>query len=349
MFREVARSLLGTLKDMFRSRAALIAENAVLRQQVIVLQRGKPHPRLKVRDRFTIATITKLFSATVDAVTIVRPETVLGWHRSLWKIIWTRRSRHRVGRPLVDAETRALIRRMWTENPLWGEDQIAAQLARLGHHVSPPTVGKYRPARLPRGRGQKWSTFVRNHLTQTWACDWFTIVTARFEILYAFVTLDLGRREIVRLAVTSAPSAQFAAQTFVEAVCDRDNQAPRFLIRDRDSIYGAWFSQRVKGCGAKCLLSPPRSPQANAFCERVIGTLRRECLDNIIVRDQRHAERILREYVRYYHGRSHRGLNMQAPMGANWFPPTRPVPARAVCSKPVLGGLHNEYAIELAA
>jgi transposase InsO family protein len=204
---------------------------------------------------------------------------------------------------------------------------------------------------LLRGRGQKWSTFVRNHRAQTWACDWFTIVTVRFEVLYAFVILDLGRREIVRLGVTSAPSAQFAAQTFVEAVCDRDDQSPRFLIRDRDSIYGAWFGQRVKSFGTKCLLSPPRSPQANAFCERVIGTLRRECLDNIIVivRDQRHAERVLREYLRYYHGRSHRGLNMQAPIGANWLPPTRPVPARAVRAKPVLGGLHNEYAIDCAA
>ncbi len=345
----MANTLLGAARDLVRSRAGLIAENALLRQQVVVLQRARPHPKLKARDRFTIAAITKFFSATADAVTIVRPETVIGWHRSLWRIIWTRRSRHRIGRPPIDADTRTLIRRLWTENPLWGENQIAAQLARLGHQVSPRTVGQYRPARLPRGRGQKWSTFVRNHVTQTWACDWFTIVTVHFEILYAFVILDLGRREIVSLAVTSAPSAQFAAQTFVEAVCDRDNQAPRFLIRDRDSIYGAWFSQRVEGFGTKCLLSPPRSPQANSFCERVIGTLRRECLDHIIIRDQRHAERVLREYVRYYHGRSHRGLNMQAPMGANWLPPAQPVPARAVRARPVLGGLHNEYAIDLAA
>ncbi len=183
MLREVARSLLGAVRDFFRSRTGLIAENALLRQQVIVLQRRKPHPRLKARDRFTIAAITRFFSTTVDAVKIVRPETLLGWHRSLWKLLWTRRSRRRVGRPPIDADTRALIRRLWIENPLWGENQIAAQLARLGHHVSPRTVAKYRPARLPRGRGQKWSTFVRNHLTQTWACDWFTIVTVRFEIL----------------------------------------------------------------------------------------------------------------------------------------------------------------------
>jgi hypothetical protein len=141
-----------------------------------------------------------------------------------------------------------------------GEDQSAGQLAKLGHYVSPRTVAKYRPARLSRGRGQKWSTFVRNHLSQTWAVDWFAIVTLRFQVLYAFVILDMGRREIVRVGVTSTPSAQYAAQTFVETVCDRDDQAPRFLIHDRDSIYGTWFRHRMKGFGTRCLATPPRSP-----------------------------------------------------------------------------------------
>ena len=245
----------------------------------------------------------------------------------------------------MDADTRALIRRMWKENPLWGEDVIAGELAKLGHHASPRTVAKYRPANLPRGRGQKWSTFVRNHLGQTWACDWFTIVTLRFQVLYAFVILDLGRREVVRLGVTPSPSAQYAAQSFVEAVCDRDDQAPRFLIHDRDSIYGVDFRRRVKGFGTRCLVTPPRAPQANAFCERVIGTPRRDCLDNLISLDDRHAERILREYVRYYHGRPHRGLRMQAPVGGRWLPPVRAVPAEAVRSRPLLGGLHHEYSI----
>jgi transposase InsO family protein len=200
-----------------------------------------------------------------------------------------------------------------------------------------------RPARLPRGRGQKWSTFIRNHIDQTWAADWFTIVTVRFEILYAFVILDLGRREVVRVGVTSAPSSQCAAQSFVEAVCDRDDQAPRFLVHDRDSIYGTWLRRRLKGFGTRCLVTPPRSPQANSFCERVIGTLRRDCLDNVIVLKDRHAERILREYVGYYHARPHRGLRMQAPIGARWLPPVRPTLASHVRSRLVLGGLHHEY------
>jgi putative transposase len=298
MVHELMTSLARALVGLLRSRAALLAENALLRQQVIVLERAAPRPRLKARDRLAISAMTRVFPSLLAAVAIVRPETVLRWHRSLWKLFWRRRSRRPVGRPPMDADTRALIRRMWKENPLWGEDVIAGELAKLGHHVSPRTVAKYRPANLLRGRGQKWSTFVRNHLGQTWACDWFTIVTLRFQVLYAFVILDLGHREVVRLGVTPSPSAQYAAQSFVEAVCDRDDRAPRFLIQDRDSIYGVDSRRRVKGFGTRCLLTPPRAPTANAFRERMIGTLRRSCLDNLIILDDRQAECILREYVR---------------------------------------------------
>jgi transposase InsO family protein len=345
MIRELVTSLLAALLAMLRSRAALLAENALLRQQLIVVRRAAPHPRLKARDRLAISAATKLVPSLLAAVAIVRPETVIRWHRSFWRLLWCRRSRRPVGRRPIDAETRALIRRMWKENPLWGEDVIAGELAKLGHHVSPRTVAKYRPAHLPRGRGQKWSTFIRNHLGQTWAADWFTIVTLRFQVLYAFVILDLGRREVVRLGVTPSPSAQYAAQSFVEAVCDRGDRAPRFLIHDRDSIYGVDFRRRVKGVGTRSLVTPPRAPQANAFCERVVGTLRRDCLDNLIILDDLHAERILREYLRYYHGRPHRGLRMQAPVGGRWLPPVRAVPAEAVRSRPLLGGLHHEYSI----
>jgi hypothetical protein len=208
MVHELMTSFARGLMSVLRSRAALLAENALLRQQVIVLRRAAPPPRLKARDRLAISAMTTVFPSLLAAVAIVRPETVLRWHRSFWRLLWRRRSRRPVGRPPIDAETRALIRRMWKENPLWGEDLIASELAKLGHDVSPRTVAKYRPAHLPRGRGQKWSTFIRNHLAQTWAADWFTIVTLQFQVLYAFVILDLGRRELVRLGVTTTPSAQ---------------------------------------------------------------------------------------------------------------------------------------------
>jgi transposase InsO family protein len=292
-----------------------------------------------------MAALTKIFPALLDAVTIVRPETVIRWDRGLWRRLWRRRSQRPVGRPPIDTDARALIRRMWTENPLWGENVIAGELAKLGHHVSPSTVAKYRPAHRPRSRGQKWSTFILDHQGQTWAADWFTLVTLRFQVLYAFVILDLERREVVRLGVTSAPSAEYAAQSFVEAVCDRDDKVPRFLIHDRDSIFGTWFRRRVKGFGTRCLVTPPRAPTANAYCERMIGTLRRDCLDNFIVLNDRHAERILREYLRYYHGRPHRGLHMQAPVGSGWLPPIRPTPRKRVESAAFLGGLHHSFGI----
>jgi transposase InsO family protein len=240
-----------------------------------------------------------------------------------------------------------MIRRFWTENALWGEARIAGELCKLGYKVSPRTVAKYRPPHLPRNRGQSWLTFVRNHLHQTWACDFLTIVTLRFQILYCFVIVYLARREIVHIAVTSSPSAKFAGQCFVEAVVDRDNENPRFMIRDRDSIYGKEFRRRVKSCGTRCLITPPRSPKANAICERLNGTLRRDCLDHIIVIDV-HAQRVLKEYACYYDGRPHRGLRMQPPIGARWLAPVRRVPPKDVVPRPVLGGFHHEYYARVA-
>ena len=175
-----------------------------------------------------------------------------------------------------------------------------------------------------------------------------TIVTLRFQILYCFVVVDLARREIVHIGITPSPSAQFAGQCFVEAVADRNNVNPRFLIRDRDSIYGGDFRRRVKSCGTRCLITPPRSPQANAICERLNGTLRRDCLDHVIVLDEVHAARVLKEYARYYHGRPHSGLRMQPPNGARWLAPVRRVPPKDVVSRPVLGGLHHEYYARVA-
>ena len=343
MLVEILKTVLGALRSIFQSRATLLAENLVLRQQIIVLQRSVVKPRFRARDRVVLALAARLFSSALNAVTIVRPETVVRWHPSLWRLICRRKSQRPVGRPPDDADLRALVRRFWTENLLWGENRIAAELGKLGYNVSPRTVAKYRPPHLPRNHGQRWSTFLRNHLHQTWACDFLTIITLRFQILYCFVVVDLARREIVHIGVTPSPSAQYPGQCFVEAVADRNDVNPRFLVRDRDSIYGSDFRRRVKSCGTRCLITPPRSPQANAICERLNGTLRRDCLDHIIVIDETHAERVLKEYVPYYHGRPHRGLRMQPPLGARWLAPVRRVPPKDVVSRPVLGGLHHEY------
>jgi putative transposase len=281
----------------------------------------------------------------VDAVVIVKPKTVLDGHRKMWSWSWWRRSGRPTGRPPIDADLRALIRQMWRENDTWGEDRIAGELAKLGHQVSPRTVAKYRPSNVERGKGQKWSTFIHNHLHQAWACDWFTIVTWCFRVVYGWVNIDLGRRRIVDMGVTTVPSGQYAAQRFVQAVAENGNRAPRLLIRDRDQVYGEEFRRRVRNCGTRAVMGPPRSPTANAYCERMIGTLRRDCLDPILVRDEVHAERVLKEYVGYYHGRPHRGLYMQPPVGGRWLPPGSPTPANRVRSVAVLGGLHHEYGI----
>jgi len=247
MLLEFATSVVGAIRDFFRSRANLVAENALLRQQVIVLGRSAPRPRLQRRDRVVMAGLTKLVPSAIDAVRIVKPETVIHWHKSLARLIWRFRSRGPLGRPPIGDETRELIRRMWRDNAFWGENRIAAELAKLGHRVSPRTVARYRPANSPRGRGQKWSTFVRNHLLQTWACDWFTITTLTFKTVYAFVILDLSRREVVRVGVTTQPSGLFASQSFVEAVADRDQLAPRFLVRDRGLDLRRWLPPSHQG------------------------------------------------------------------------------------------------------
>ena len=168
-------------------------------------------PRIRARDRVLFALAVRMFGEVVHAVAIVRPETVVRWHRSFWRLIWRRKSGRPVGQPPADADLRALIRQFWTENPLWGEDRIAGELGKLGYKVSPRTVSKYRPPHLPRNRGQRWSTFLRNHLHQTWACDFFTIVTLRFQILYGFIIVDLAHREILHIGVPSSPSGRSAA------------------------------------------------------------------------------------------------------------------------------------------
>jgi len=342
------RFLLDLIVAFAAPRARLAAENLLLRHQVIVLRRRRARPHLHGFDRWLISALAGRFRGLLDAVILVKPDTVIRWHRAGWRLLWRWRSRTRSpGRPPVDADLRALIRRMWSDNFTWGEDRIAGELAKLGYRVSARTAAKYRPSGLSRRRGQRWVTFIRNHLDETWACDFFVVITARFRVLYAFVVLSLGRRRLVHVGVTEHPSAAWAAQRMAEATADADH-VPRFIVHDRDSIYGTAFRARVRGLGTRLLATPPRAPKANAFAERVIGTLRRDCLDNVIVRDERHAARVLDAYIGYYHGRPHRGLRMQPPDGARHLPPPRPPPGTRIVATPILGGLHHRYGFAAA-
>ena len=340
------RFMLDLVLGFAAPRAVLIAENLLLRQQVIVLTRRVKRPRLRGFDRWLLGALAGKFRMLLDAVIVVKPDTLVRWHRAGWRLLWRWRSRRAPGRPPIDADLRTLIRRMWRDNATWGENRIAGELARLGYRVSPRTVARYRPVGLARGRGQRWTTFIRNHLDDTWACDFFVVITARFQVLYVFVVLSLGGR-LVHIGVTDHPRAAWAAQRMVEATADAEG-VPRFLVHDRDSIYGVPFRARVRGFGTRLLATPPRAPKANAFCERVIGTLRRDCLDHVIVRDDRHAERVLDLYLGYYHGRPHRGLLMQAPDGERHLCPPRPPPGTRILATAILGGLHHRYGFAAA-
>jgi putative transposase len=338
--------LLQLLRDLLLAfvvpRTVLVAENLLLRHQVVVLRRQVKRPRLRPFDRWALSSIAGRFRDLLAAVFIVRPETVIRWHRTGWRLLWRWRSRRRHGRPPIDMDLRNLIRRMWRDNATWGEDMMSGELAKLGYRVSPRTVAKYRPSGLARARGQRWSTFIRNHLQETWACDYFTIVTVRFRVLYVFVVLSLGRRRIVHVGVTEHPTGVWSAQRLVEAVADTDH-VPRFLVHDRDSIFEGVFRKRVRGLGVRPLRTPPRSPQSNAFCERVIGTIRRGCTDYLLFRDERHAEHVLAEYLTYYDGRPHRSLHLQPPDAVKHLGPLRPAPGTRIIATPILGGLHYRY------
>ena len=336
------RLLFDVILALAAPRSFLLAENLLLRQQVILLQRRVPRPRARRFDRWLIGAIAGRFLRLLGAVVIVKPDTIIRWYRAGWRLLWRRRSRRPPGRPPVDADLRSLIRRMWCDNRTWGQQRIARELAKLAYRVSPRTVAKYRPSDLARQRGQRWMTFIRNHLHETWACDFFFVVTARFRVLYVFVVLALGHRRLMHLGVTQHPSAAWSAQRIVEATLDAD-YIPRFLVHDRDSIFGALFRNRVRGLGTHLLATPPRTPTANAFCERVIGSLRRDCLDHVIIHDESHLEHVLAGYLTYYHGRPHRGLLMQPPDGEHHLAPPRPPPGTRIVATPLLGGLHHRY------
>jgi hypothetical protein len=336
------RLVLNLVLDFATPRATLVAENLLLRQQVIILRRQVKRPRLRHVERWLLGAIAGRFRRLLGTILVVKPETVIRWHRVGWRLLWRWRSRRPRGRPPVDMDLRRLIRRMWRENATWGEDMIRGQLAKLGYVVSSRTVAKYRPSGLSRGRGQRWTTFLRNHLHETWGCDFFTVVTARFRVLYVFVVLSLHRRRLVHLGVTDHPTAAWTAQRFVEATADA-GVVPRFVVHDRDSIYGGVFRTRVRGLGTRFLITPPRCPQANSFSERVIGTIRRGCTDHVLVRDARHAERILTDYLAYYHARPHRSLHLQPPDGARHLAPPRPPAGAQIVKTPILGGLHHLY------
>jgi len=330
------RSVLGTFVLALKGRRALALENLALRQQVALLKRSVKRPRVTRMDRlFWIA-----FAHYVDhwraMLHALHPDTVVRWHREGFWRYWTRKSR-RVGRPVIAGEFRALIRMMQAENLTWGAPRIHGELINLGFNLSEATVSKYmKKYRKP--PSQRWRTFLVNHADSIAAVDFFTLPTVTFRVVYVFIVIEHSRRHIVHFNVTEHPSAQWTAQQLTEAF--PFDSAPRYLIRDNDAIYGGMFLRRVKSLGIKDCPTAPRSPWQNPYAERVISSIRRECLDHVIVLNERHARRLLKEYVGYYHGaRNHLSLNKDPPT----LRATEPRYAGNIITFPVLGGLHHRY------
>ena len=326
------------LRAMFIPKAQLAVENLALRQQLAVCRQSLKRPRLRPRDRIFWAWLSRLWPNWRSALAIVQPETVIRWHRRGFKLYWRWKSRAgKPGRPPVEREIRDLIRRMSRENPTWGAPRILSELLLLGRQVAEATVAKYM-VRTRKPPSQTWRTFLDNHVPDIAACDFFTMPTVTFRVLYVFVVLRHDRRRIVHFNVTTNPTAQWTAQQITEAF--PFDEAPRFLIRDRDGIYGGYFKNRVKHMGIEEVLITPRSPWQNPYCERIIGSIRRECLDHVIVLNEAHLKRILNSYFEYYHdSRPHLSLDRNSPTPRNVEPPS----LGEVVSIPIVGGLHHRY------
>ncbi len=341
-----------------RSRSALSAEILFLRKQLAFYEERQTEPRrLTDSARASLVLWSRLFDWK-DALVIVKPETLIGWHRKGFQLFWKWKSR--VGRPRLPQGIRDLIVRMALENPTWGQARVAAELSvKLGICVSPRTVRAYWPPH-PERRGprrtssQHWRTFVRNHAQAIVACDFLVVVTARFRMLYVFLVMEIGTRRIVHCNVTAHPTADWTLQQFREAI--PSDHSYRFLIRDRDSIFSAEVDGQLKAFGLRVLRTPARAPQANAYCERLVGTVRRECLDFMIPLSEKHLGRILAEWVTHYNqGRPHLSLGPRIPEPPAVFLPPQDhgrhssAPDCKLAARAVLGGLHHEYRWERIA
>jgi transposase InsO family protein len=324
------------LASPFKSNSRLEAENAALRHQLIVLQRkvrGRVH--FTNSDRLFFVQLYRWFPSVLKAMTIIRPDTLVRWHRAGFRCYWRWKSRSFGGRPQIDADLRALIRRMSVENLLWGAPRIHGELLKLGFAVAQSTVAKYMASRGD-PFAQSWGTFLRNHAPRIAAMDLFVVPTIGLNLLYVLVIVRLARRELVWINVTGHPTTEWIAQQITEAF--PWNETPRYLIRDRDGIYSAAVPRRLRAMGIRDKPIAPGSPWQNCFAERLIGTIRRECVDHVVALGEQHLRQVLKSYASYYNtARTHRSLAKDAPL-------TRSVQRIGrIVSHALVGGLHHQY------
>jgi putative transposase len=325
------------------SKAALMAENALLRQQVIVLRRQVKRPTFTPRDRAVFVLLARLARGGQAALLLTQPDTLLRWHRQGYRLVWRFRSSPAAKRPQIAPATVVLIKRMAAENRLWGAERIRGDLLKRGIRVGKRTVQRpmrsERPPQLRR-RGQTWATFVHTHAHDIWACDFLPVIDVGFRTLFAFVIVDLGSRRVVHGGVTRHPTDAWVAQHLREAT--PFGTAPRFLIRDNDATFGAQFARVAAGSRSEVVRTPIRTPRAHALCERFLGSVRRACLDHLLILHEGQLRRALRAYCTYVNeARPHQGIGQAIPDAAEKQRAVHP-PA-SVVSIPVLGGLHHDY------
>src|SRR5258708_2101652 len=330
--------LLRSLRLLCSGHRAVALENLALRQQVSVLRRTVRRPHLRTSDRLFWVLLAKAWREWRTALIVVQPDTVVRWHRQWLRRRWTQRSaKTRPGRPSTAAAIRTLVDKMGAANPLWGAPRIHGELGKLGIAVSERTVSRLLRRRR-RPPSQTWRTFLTNHVASVVSMDFFTVPTLTGRVLFVLVLLTHHRRRIVHLAITEHPTAAWTAQQVIEAF--PNDTAPRWLLRDRDAIHGDVFRRRVAGMGITEVITSPSSPWQNPYAERLIGSIRRECLDHVIVLGERHFRRLLTAHLTYYHGtRTHLALEKDTPTTRCVQAPA----ARPVVAFPHVGGLHHRY------
>jgi transposase InsO family protein len=337
--------LQGAATDLIRTKPELIAENALLRQQRIVLERQVKHPAFTPLDRGLLVVLASRLPHWKQALLIVKPDTLLKWHRRGFKLFGRHKSQGPARPPRIDEDTIALIKRMAVENRRWGTKRIRGELLKLGLQVNRGTVRRYmRQARRempPRHTGQTWATFLANHAPQIWACDFLQSYDLFFRTLFLFFIIEHGSRRVVHVAVTRSPSDAWVAQQIREATAF--GVGPRFLICDNDDKYRVLFERAAAGVHTELRHTPFRAPRANSLCERFLGMVQRECLDHVLIFSEGHARRVINEYVTFFnHSRPHQGIGQHIPEPVPFpsFPEEKP---RQVIALPVLHDLHHDY------
>jgi len=334
--------LLDTLADLARGKSELIAENALLRHQLSILRRQIKQPTYRKVDRLLLVVLARMVRAWKQALFLVQPETLLRWHRELFRLFWRRKSKARSRMQRLSSETISLIQQMAANNRLWGAERIRGELLKLDIRVCKRTIQKYmRHVRRKGPGGQKWKTFLRNHAAEVWACDFLQVRDLFFRPLFAFFIIELQSRRVIHVNVTRSPTDPWVAQQLREAT--PYEQTPTYLIRDNDRKFGLNFARVAIASGIKVLRTPYQTPQANAVCERFLGSVRRECLDHFLIFHEKQLCRLLKGYVVYFNqARPHQGLGQRIPdRPVHAAPPLNQ--SNKVIAVPVLGGLHHDY------